>query len=260
MEIPVSFAALPPTDHTLHDGDVTLTVRHFRPAAPGNAPAVIVAPGGIATGLLDSIDWAASRFARAGLHALSITWRSGSPEHDPQDVRLALEWLARREGVDAGRIAIFGMSRGGMSALRAAALIPELRAAVSFGSPTDLLQHVRGVAPYAPGRYELLCRWLGGAPDDNRAFYETIQPISHAARIRQPVLGIHGQFDMHVPPEQTIWMNEALKRHGNTGAQVHLIPFMNHYADVTPTYQFGFDLVIDPACAFLRRVFETAPA
>jgi dipeptidyl aminopeptidase/acylaminoacyl peptidase len=143
-----------------------------------------------------------------------------------------------------------------MSALRSAALLPELAAAISFGSPTDLFQHVRGVAPYAPGRYAQLCEWLGGAPDERRAFYEDVQPISHAERIRQPVLGIHGQFDMHVPPEQTLWMNEALRRHGNTRAETHLIPFMNHYADVTPTYQFGFDLVVDPANAFLKRAFS----
>ncbi|QBR03648.1 alpha/beta hydrolase family protein [Paraburkholderia pallida] len=239
---------------------MTLAVRHNRPAQTTNAPGIIVMPGGIATGSLDSIDWAASRLARAGFHVLSVTYRSGSPEHDPRDVRIALEWFSEREGVDGNRIAVFGMSRGGMSALRTAALVPELRAAVSFGSPTDLLQHVRGVAPYAPGRYQLLCDWLGGAPDENRAFYEMIQPISYASQIRQPVLGIHGQFDMHVPPEQTIWMNEALRRHGNEQAEVHLIPFMNHYADVTPTYQFGFDLVMEPACEFFKRVLETAPA
>lgn len=243
------------TDHTLNDGAVTLAVRHIAPERAARAPAVILMPGGISTGLLDSIDWAATRFARAGYHALSITYRGGSPEHDPADVRLAFDWLAMRSDVEPGKVAVFGMSRGGMSALRSAALIPELSAAISFGSPTDLLQHVRGVAPYAPGRYALLCQWLGGAPDEHRAFYEDVQPISHAARIRQPVLGIHGQFDMHVPPEQTLWMNEALRRHGNTRADVHLIPFMNHYADVTPTYQFGFDLVIDPAVAFLERVF-----
>jgi dipeptidyl aminopeptidase/acylaminoacyl peptidase len=243
------------TDHLIETGDVTLTVRHYRPASDTPSPAVIIAPGGIATGSLDSIDWAASRLVDSGFHALSITYRSGSPLHDPQDISLAYDWLSDQPDVQRGNVAIFGMSRGGMSALRAAALLPGLRAAVTFGSPTDLFQHVRGVAPYAPGRYAMLCQWLGGTPDENRGFYETIQPFSYADQIKQPVLGIHGQFDMHVPPEQTLWMNEALKRHGNERAEVHLIPFMNHYADVTPTYQFGFDLVMTPTSEFLKGVF-----
>ncbi|MEA3101028.1 alpha/beta hydrolase family protein [Caballeronia mineralivorans] len=243
------------SDHTLTGGDVPLAVRHYAPAVSGAAPAVILAPGGIATGMLDSIDWAASRFAAAGFHALSMTYRSGSPLHDPDDIGLGLHWLRDRSDVLKDNIAVFGMSRGGMSALRAAALMPTLKAVITFGSPTDLLQHVRGVAPYAPGRYALLCQWLGGQPDEHREFYETVQAFSYADRIRQPVLGIHGQFDMHVPPEQTLWMNEALRRHGNSRAEVHLIPFMNHYADVTPTYQFGFDLVMQPANEFLKGVF-----
>lgn len=244
------------TPHTIGNDALELAVRHYEPVTPMPAPAVILAPGGISTGSLDSIDWAASRFATAGFHALSITYRGGSPEHDPADIRFAFDWLSARADVVQQRIAIFGMSRGGMSALRAAALIPELCAAITFGSPTDLFQHVRGVAPYAPGRYALLCKWLGGEPDGNRAFYEAIQPISYAAQIKQPVFAVHGQFDMHVPPEQTIWMNEALKRHGNSRAELHLIPFMNHYADITPTYAFGFDQIIEPACAFLERVAE----
>lgn len=236
------------------DGDgVTLAARHYFPTNGSHAPAIIVGPGGIGNGLLDSIDWLASRLAAAGFHTLSITWRSGSPIDDPRDVRLAYDWLQHQPTVLPHSTAVIGMSRGGMSALRAAALVPELRAVASFGSPTDLLQHVRGVAPYAPSRYDLLCQWLGGTPDGNRAFYEEVQPISHAANIRQPVLGIHGAFDMHVPVEQTIWMNEALKRHGNTQAEVHIIPFMNHYADVTPTYTFGFDLITEPAVEFFLR-------
>lgn len=93
------FSNLPrPTQHVIGSGDIELTVRHYRPNA-ALAPAVILAPGGIATGSLDSIDWAASRFAAAGFHALSITYRGGSPEHDPLDIRLAFDWLAARADV-----------------------------------------------------------------------------------------------------------------------------------------------------------------
>ncbi|MDR8398025.1 prolyl oligopeptidase family serine peptidase [Paraburkholderia sp. USG1] len=240
-------------DVTLTGDGLTLGARHYAPANGQRAPAVIVCPGGISTGLIDSIDWLASRLAAGGFHTLSVTYRAGSPIDDHRDIKIAFDWLQRQPSVAPDSTAVMGMSRGGTSALRAAAEWPELRAALSFGSPTDLLQHVRGVAGYAPGRYALLCQWLGGAPDEHRAFYEEVQPISHAHKIRQPVLGIHGAFDMHVPVEQTQWMNEALKRHNNPHAETHVIPFMNHYCDVTPTYSFGFDLVTQPAIEFLRR-------
>jgi dipeptidyl aminopeptidase/acylaminoacyl peptidase len=240
-------------DITLQGDGLALAARHYLPAADRRGPAVIVCPGGIGTGLLDSIDWLASRLAAGGFNVVSITYRSGSPIDDHRDIKIAFDWLQKQPSVAPDSTAVMGMSRGGTSALRAAALLPELRAALSFGSLTDLLQHVRGVAAYAPSRYALLCQWLGGVPDEHRAFYEELQPISHAHKIRQPVLGIHGAFDMHVPVEQTLWMNEALKRHGNPHAEVHVIPFMNHYGDVTPTYSFGFDLITAPAVEFLHR-------
>ncbi len=215
-------------------------------------PAIVVGPGGIQNGIIKSIEWLAIRLAKAGFVVLTITWRSGSPIDDPKDIAAAITWLENQPEVRSECIGIFGMSRGGMSALRAAADEDRLRAVVTFGSPTDLLQHVRAVISYAPGRYAVLVKWLGGEPDTNRPFYEEVQPISHAARIRQPVLSIHGAFDMHVPPEQSIWMIQELKRFGNRNAAVEIVPGMNHYTDMVPDYVFGFDRVASPAVAFFK--------
>lgn len=216
-------------------------------------PAIVVGPGGIQNGIIESIEWLAIRLAKAGFVVLTITWRGGSPIDDPSDIGIAIEWLGKQVTVNPECIGIFGMSRGGMSALRAAAGEERLRAVVTFGSPTDLLQHVRAVINYAPSRYAVLVKWLGGEPDTNRTFYEKVQPFSYAAQIRQPVLSIHGAFDMHVPPEQSIWMNQELKRHGNKDAELVLIPGMNHYTDMTPDYVFGFDRVATPAIEFFKR-------
>jgi dipeptidyl aminopeptidase/acylaminoacyl peptidase len=139
-----------------------------------------------------------------------------------------------------------------MSALRSAALEPRLRAVATFGAVTDLMQQVRGVVVYAPGRYRALVSWLGGEPDDQRERYETIQAISYANRIKQPVLLVHGAHDMHCPPEQSVWMKKELERHGNTDVELELVPMMGHYGDLIPN-SYGFDHLASLILPFFAR-------
>jgi len=218
---------------------VTLPVMAYRPTLPGARPAVILAPGGMQNGMFEIMEWIASRLAASGFFAVTLSWRDGSPIDDPLDIRAVIDWLERDPQIDRNRIGIMGMSRGAMSTLRTAALDERLRAVVAFGPVTDLMQQVRGVATYAPGRYKMLVQWLGGEPDERREFYETVQAISYANRIKQPVLFVHGAHDMHSPPEQSIWMKRELERHGNQHVRLEIVPGMGHYGDAIPnTYIF----------------------
>jgi dipeptidyl aminopeptidase/acylaminoacyl peptidase len=217
----------------------TLPAMAYRPATAGARPAVILAPGGVQTGMFEIMEWIASRLAAAHFFAVTLSWRDGSPIDDPLDISAVIDWLQKQPQVDRDRIGIMGMSRGGMSTLRTAALDERLRAVVAFGPVTDLMQQVRGVAAYAPGRYKMLVQWLGGEPDERREFYETVQAISYADRIRQPVLFVHGAHDMHCPPEQSIWMKRELERYGNRQVELEIVPGMGHYGDAIPnTYIF----------------------
>jgi dipeptidyl aminopeptidase/acylaminoacyl peptidase len=234
------FAALPaPRSHAQADrplgeavelvGDgAVLPARVFRPTAPGRRPAVVVAPGGQARGSVELTEWLSSRLAAAGYVALSITWRAGYPIDDPRDIVLALEWLERDAGVDSHRLAIFGHSRGGMSALRTAASEPRLRAVVEAGAPIDLALNVRRFATYAPSRHNLLSQWLGGTPDEVPDRYEPLRAITYADRIHQPVLLIHGTADMTPPQDEGVRMAEALVAAGNSRVRLELVPNMYH--------------------------------
>ena len=227
------------TDELLVSGDVKLPLMVYRPATTSPAPAVVVCSGGIGTGMFEVMEWISSRLQRAGIFAVTISWRGSSPEFDVDDASLAADWLATQKNVDPNRIAILGISRGANAALRTGALDSRFKLVVTFGAVTNFLQMMEGVASYAPSRHKMMLGWLGD-PKTNREFYERIQAINYADRIKCPVLMVHGQHDMHAPPEHSIWMGEAIKRAGNPNVQLHMVPMMGHYGDVIPN-SYGFD-------------------
>ncbi|MBO9377138.1 prolyl oligopeptidase family serine peptidase [Sphingomonas histidinilytica] len=234
--------ALTGEEIAVETGDgIRLNAMLYRPsmAASGPRPAVILCPGGVGTGMFEIVEWLAGPLRDAGFVALTMNWRSGLPDHDPDDVSAGIDWLRAQPGVDGSRIGVMGMSRGGNAALRATARDQRLKACVTFGAVTDLLQQAQGVKDYAPGRYRMFLDWLG-SPEENADRYRAVSAITEAAKIRQPLLLVHGQHDMHSPPEQSLWMNEAVRAGGNGESRVEIVPMMCHYGDVIPNH-FGFD-------------------
>lgn len=206
---------------------------------PARVPAMILCPGGIGAGDYEILEWLGAHLPDIGVAGLTIQWRGSAPEHDPEDISRAVDWLAAQPSVDPGRIGVMGMSRGGNAALRGAAFDPRLKLAVTFGPATDFLQQAAGTKVYAPRRHRMLRDWLGD-PDADRAYYEQVQAITHARRIKQPVLMVHGLHDMHAVPEQSIWMKDAIVAGGNRDVRLELIPMMGHYGDLVPN-GYGFD-------------------
>jgi dipeptidyl aminopeptidase/acylaminoacyl peptidase len=239
------------TDELLVSGDVKLPLMVYRPETNSPTPAVVICSGGIGTGMFEVMEWIGKSLQRAGIFAVTISWRGSSPEFDVEDTSLAIDWLATQKNVDPKRIAIFGISRGGNAALRAGALEPRFKAVVTFGAVTHFLQMMEGVALYAPGRHKMMLGWLGD-PKTNREFYERVQAISYADRIKCPVLMVHGQHDMHAPPEHSIWMCEAITRAGNPNVQLHTVPMMGHYGDMIPN-SYGFDQLSEVIVPYLQK-------
>lgn len=238
-------------DETLTAGDVSLPLMVYRPRSADPARAVIICPGGIGTGLFEVMEWIGAALRDAGVFAAITSWRSGSPEHDVADVSLVVDWLRQQPGVDADRIGVFGISRGGNAALRALALEPRIKAGATFGPATDFLAQVAGTAVYAPSRCKLLMEWLGD-PVTNRAFYERVQAASYVDRIKKPLLLVHGQHDMHCPIEQSLLIKEGVERHGHTDVRLEVIPLMGHYGDLMPN-TYGFDLLASHFVPFFKE-------
>ncbi|MGC3975774.1 MAG: S9 family peptidase [Nitrospira sp.] len=129
---------------------------------------------------------------------------------------------------DPERICIVGGSYGGYAALMGVVKTPELfRCAVSFAGVSDLrslLEERRQFLGYELGAE----RQLGSLWSDRDRLKAT-SPVSHADRIRTPLLIVHGAEDRVVPVEQSREMVEALRTAGFKHMRYVELPNGDHY-------------------------------
>jgi dipeptidyl aminopeptidase/acylaminoacyl peptidase len=224
----------------------------FIPAAPA-APALVVMHGwgGNAEMMLPL----AAPLHAAGYSLLLVDARChGRSDADSfaslprfaEDIEAALAWLAGRPEVDPARLGIIGHSVGAGAALLVAAGQPTLRAVVSlaaFAHPAAMMRRWLAAKriPYWPlGAYVLgyVQRVIGHRFDD-------IAPCNTIARVRCPVLLIHGLEDSTVP------VGEARQIHaGRAGDAVELLLVPGSHDD------YGdIGSQIGAVAAFLQRAF-----
>ena len=107
----------------------------FRPIAPGRRPTVIVLQGSLG-GMLEA---SAAVLASHGFPALALAYFGVNPL-PPELIEVPLEyfseaiaWLKTQPAVDADRIAVMGVSKGGELAMLLAATYPEdIKAVVGY--------------------------------------------------------------------------------------------------------------------------------
>jgi dipeptidyl aminopeptidase/acylaminoacyl peptidase len=95
-----------------------------------------------------------------------------------------------------------------------------VRSTVALSPPTDHVRYVRGLREYSPSRYAEMVKSHGGTPEEAAEYYREISPVTHAARIKTPVLLIHGTLDLIAPHDHSQWMYEALVKAGNPRAKL----------------------------------------
>ncbi|MDP9868108.1 MULTISPECIES: S9 family peptidase [Streptosporangium] len=146
--------------------------------------------------------------------------------------------------LDLGRVGIRGWSYGGTLAAAAVLRMPEVfHAAVSGAAPSD--QRL-----YDTHWRE---RFLGH-PDEEPEGYERSSPIGDAARLRRPLLLVHGLADDNVVAAHTLRMSAALLAAGRPH-QVLPLPGATH----TPTAEAAVEGLLRHQLAFLREALD-APA
>ena len=136
---------------------------------------------------------------------------------DTSDVIHASKYFARQPFVDAGRMAIFGHSRGGMLTLLAIQREPKLfRAAVDLVGLADFVAFMA----YKPEwrRVETAREnpsFKGKTPDENLSAYMAVSPVFHVDKIETPIFVVATTGDQVAPWElHSGRLIDALKARG----------------------------------------------
>jgi dipeptidyl aminopeptidase/acylaminoacyl peptidase len=202
----------------------------YQAAGGAKQPALVLSPGRIRD--IKGIEWLSRALADRGYVVLAQQYRDGDVRYfwrDAEDIRNAISHLEKLSSVDGARIGIVGHSRGGMASLLAAATDMRVRSTVALSAPSDHLRYVRGLREYAPSRYVEMVKAHGGSPEDIAEYYREVSAVTHAERIKTPVLLIHGTLDLVAPHDHSQWMYEALVKAGNPRAKLELLRGVGHF-------------------------------
>ena len=209
-------------DLTFDSEGVRCAAWHYRPPVPAaSTPCVVIAHGfdGVREQCLDDY---AERFAAAGMAALVFDYRRfGSSDGEPRqlfhnksqlaDWRAAIACARSLEGVDPGRIALWGTSTSGGHVVQLAAEDHGIAAVVAQVPLVDGLAQLLST----PLLQSLRLLWAG-LKDQIRAILGlTLRPIPAAGRpgslaaVTSPdaLSGL-----ARITPSTTTWLNETLAR------------------------------------------------
>jgi dipeptidyl aminopeptidase/acylaminoacyl peptidase len=120
-----------------------------------------------------------------------------------------------REGIaDPKRIAIYGVSYGGYSALAGLAFTPELYACgVDCVGVSNLFTFLKAIPPYWKLLLDMFHEMIGH-PEKDKALLTETSPVMHADKIRVPLLIAQGAQDPRVNIDESNQMVAALNKRG----------------------------------------------
>jgi dipeptidyl aminopeptidase/acylaminoacyl peptidase len=199
---------------SLPGSGVTLGGILFRPASTSKLlPGIIVLHGWARPGVPGAprVEGTARRLSEQGYVALALSMRgwppsSGSDDcgtQQPDDIAKAADWLSTLPGVDAESIGVLGFSLGGQVALLAGTRSARIKAIVAYFPITNVQRW--GDTTSNAGIRNFYVPLVCGTGGQN-------SPVHVAEQIHAPVLLIHGDRDTEVPTEQSLKMQEALRK------------------------------------------------
>lgn len=196
-------------------GPVTVFGYLRRPLdASGRVPCVLLVPGLEAT--KEELRALEDVFLVRGMATFSFDG-PGQGECWPQKplderyheaVTACVDHLVARSDVDPSRLAIMGLSLGGLLAPLAAAHEPRLRACAELGGSFDMDSRWDRANVLSRRGYQHVTHARDEAEARTRAARLTLAPV--ARRLTVPTLVVHGAQDRIVPPEQAYMFKEQV--------------------------------------------------
>ena len=135
---------------------------------------------------------------------------SGGGEMD--DVAAGAEYLVKQGLADPKAIAIGGGSHGGTMVGYAVTKYPDL-----FACAIELFGVVDRATFNERTNRNSAMRWMmkmGGTPEEKPEVYRKANTLADVAKIKTPLLVMHGENDPQVPPYESAQFVRALKEHG----------------------------------------------
>jgi dipeptidyl aminopeptidase/acylaminoacyl peptidase len=129
-----------------------------------------------------------------------------------QDVGAAAQYLIDQGLADPKRIAIGGGSHGGTMVNFAVTKLPDtFAAAISLFGVCDRATFLERTNRNSVIRWETK---MGGTPEEKPDVYRRANILLDVARIKTPLLVMHGEEDPQVPPYESAQLVRALKKEG----------------------------------------------
>lgn len=139
------------------------------------------------------------------------------------DVTDGVQWAAKEGIADPKRVCIVGGSYGGYAAMWGIAKDPDLyRCAISINGVANLRREVNDFGGLMRERL-YRTQWQKMTPD-----FAAVSPINAIARIKAPLLLVHGKKDVTVDHDQSARMYAAMTKAGKAVEFVS-VPLADHY-------------------------------
>jgi acetyl esterase/lipase len=199
----------------------------------GPYPAIVMVHGGgwISGHRSITPDW--NRWLNSvGYVVFDVEYRMPPPARwleEVGDVKAALGWVSQHSSdysIDPQRITLMGNSAGANLVLLAAYSrgdarlppstdVPEIavRSVINIYGPTDLTL-IYNDCPSRAYLRELLIKYIGGTPAEYPDRYRLLSPLTHVNAQAPPTLTVTGTWDRVVPVNQSMLLNEALRKAG----------------------------------------------
>jgi dipeptidyl aminopeptidase/acylaminoacyl peptidase len=142
-------------------------------------------------------------------------WTAGFKEWGGKmqdDITDGVRWLISEKIADPKRIAIYGYSFGGFSALHGLFSRPDLyQCGASYSGFTNLYTYLKDIPPYFRPYQQMYYETVGN-PEKDSEYFRAVSPVFHTDKIKVPVLIAQGARDPRVNMNETNQFVKELKK------------------------------------------------